>query len=195
MAKGDMHQRGELRWCRKEHLLLRFASDIFTVLEVDGTILYESPAIEEVLGYRPEDLIGQNAFGYIHPEDLERVLDAFAEGTLDAGSSRRVEYRFRHRDGSWRNLEGVGVNLLDEPDIGGIVITSRDISARKRAEEALLMSEERYRAVVEQSAEGIYLLDAATKRLIESNPALQMMLGYSASELKGMHIYDIAAHS
>jgi diguanylate cyclase (GGDEF)-like protein/PAS domain S-box-containing protein len=196
MAKGDMRPRGagELRWRGDAHPFFRFASDIFTVLEVDGTIRYESPSIEKVLGYRPDELVGQNAFGYVHPEDLEVVIDAFAEGILDTGSTRRVEFRFRHRDGSWRHLEGIGVNLLDEPGIAGIVVTSRDISARKRAEEELRESEERYRAVVEQSMDGIYLFDAGTKRILETNPALRKMLGYSADELRGMDLYDISAH-
>ncbi len=194
-----MHQRGEgeLRWRREEHAhpLLRFASDIFTVLEVDGTVRYESPAIEKVLGYRPEELVGQNAFEYLHPEDLEEVLDAFAEGIANSGATRRVEFRFRHADGSWRHLEGVGVNLLDEPDVEAIVVTSRDISERKRAEEELRESEERYRSVVQQSMDGIYLLDARSKRILETNPALRDMLGYSAAELRGMELYDISAHS
>ena len=70
-----------------------------------------------------------------------------------------------------------------------------DITESKLAEEALLQSEERYRTVVEQSTEGIYLLDAETKRILESNPSLQQMLGYAADELAGMEIYDLIAHS
>ncbi len=196
MAKGEMHpwDAGELRLRGVEHPLFRFASDIFTVLEADGTICYESPAIEEVLGYRPEDLIGKNAFGYVHPEDLERVSAAFAEAIADPASTRRVEFRFRHADGSWRYLEGAGINLIDEPDIGGVLVASRDIEGRKRAEEALKESEERYRAVVEQSMDGIYLLDAESRRLLETNPALQKMLGYEAEELRGMELYGIMAH-
>ncbi|HJQ28097.1 MAG TPA: PAS domain S-box protein [Rubrobacter sp.] len=197
MAKGDMHPRGagELRWRGDAHPLFRFASDIFSVLEVDGTIRYESPAIEEVLGYRPDELVGQNAFSYVHPEDLEEVIDAFVEGIMDTGSTRRVEFRFRHSDGSWRHLEGVGVNLLDEPRIKGIVVTSRDVSERKMAEEELRESEARYRAVIEQSMDGIYLLDAGSRRILETNSALREMLGYSAAELRGMELYDISAHT
>ena len=136
-----------------------------------------------MLSYGPDELVGQSVFGYVHLDDLEQVLDAFAEGILNAGSTRRVEFRFRHKDGSWRHLESVGVNLLDEPDVEGIVVTSRDVSERKRAEEKLRESEERYRAVAEQSMDGIYLLDAGTLRILETNPALREMLGFSATEL------------
>jgi PAS domain-containing protein len=62
---------------------------------------------------------------------------------------------------------------------------------REKAEEALGASEERYRAVVEQSTEGIYLLDAETKRILEANPALRQMLGYEDEELLGMEVYDL----
>jgi PAS domain S-box-containing protein len=65
------------------------------------------------------------------------------------------------------------------------VINQRDITERKEAEEALSQSEERYRAVVEQSAEGLYLVDGVTRRILETNPALQNMLGYTAAELAG----------
>ncbi len=70
----------------------------------------------------------------------------------------------------------------------------KEIAERKRAEEELRRSEERYRAVVEQSTEGIYLLDAETKRILEANPALRQMLGYEDEELLGMEVYDLVAH-
>ncbi len=64
-----------------------------------------------------------------------------------------------------------------------------DVTERRQAEEALSRSEERYRAVVEQSAEGLYLVDGDTKRILETNPALQNMLGYTAAELRGMELH------
>ncbi len=69
-----------------------------------------------------------------------------------------------------------------------------DVTERRQAEEALSRSEERYRAVVEQSAEGLYLVDSDTKRILETNPALQNMLGYTAAELRGMELHEIVAH-
>nr|MDP9478111.1 PAS domain S-box protein [Actinomycetota bacterium] len=118
--------------------LVQNASDLITVLEADGTVLYESPALEPMLGYAPEDFVGRNNYDLIHPDDAPRVLRAFARLSEERGANPYVEYRFRHADGSWRHLESGGVNLLDEPGVGGIVVNTRDITERKTLEERLL---------------------------------------------------------
>jgi PAS domain S-box-containing protein len=117
--------------------LVQNASDITTVLDADGIIRYESPSIERLLGYRPEDLVGQNAFDYVHPDDLERVRSIFGETTKRSGASRPAEVRVRHADGSWRYMEWIGNNLLEDPTVKGIVANSRDVTERKEAEEKL----------------------------------------------------------
>jgi PAS domain S-box-containing protein len=117
--------------------LVQNGSDIITVLDAEGTIHYESPSIERLLGYQPEDLVGENAFDYVHPEDIERAWNIFSEITKRSGASGPVEVRFRHADGSWRYLEWIGNNLLEDPNIKGIVANSRDITERKEAEENL----------------------------------------------------------
>src|SRR4028118_2101385 len=93
--------------------LVQNGSDIITILNAEGTIQYQSPSIEHLLGYSTEDLIGQNAFDYVHPDDLERVRSIFGELTRRSGTSGPVEVRFRHADGSWRYLEWIANNLLD----------------------------------------------------------------------------------
>ncbi len=117
--------------------LVQNASDIITILDADGTICYKSPSIERLLGYRPEDLVGQSAFAYVHPDDLERVRSICGEITKRSGASRPVEVRFRHADGSWHYMEWIGSNLLEDPTIKGIVANSRDVTERKEAEEKL----------------------------------------------------------
>jgi PAS domain S-box-containing protein len=174
--------------------LIRNASDIVTLYEADGTIRYVSPAIERVLGYKPEERIGANSFELIHPDDVARAQEAFAKTLRNPGAPLAVELRLRHRDGSWRHIEATGTNLLDDPSVGAIVLNSRDITERRHAEERLQQSEERYWAVIEQTIEGIYLGAADTKRILESNAAFQKMLGYNAEELRGMHIHDLVAH-
>ena len=98
--------------------LVQNASDTFMILEADGTIQYQSPSVERVLDYRPEDLVGKNAFDYIHPDDAGRVLDTFSSLVENPGDALApVEYRFRHADGSWRYLESVGSNQLSTSKI------------------------------------------------------------------------------
>ena len=118
--------------------LVQHASVVVTILEADGTITYESPAVERVLGYRPEELVGTNAFDRVHPDDFDGVSRVFADDLANGGAVLTpVEYRFRHADGSWRYLESVGNNLSDDPSVGGIVINSRDVTERKALEERL----------------------------------------------------------
>ncbi|PLS87591.1 MAG: GGDEF domain-containing protein [Actinobacteria bacterium] len=117
--------------------LVQNASDLITVLAADGTVLYESPAIEGMLGYGPEDLIGKNALDLIHPDDAPRVMRAFSRLSEERGANPYVEYRFRRADGSWRHLESSGANLLEEPSVGGIVVNTRDVTERKTLEERL----------------------------------------------------------
>lgn len=118
--------------------LIENALDTITILEKDGTIKYESPAVERVLGYVPEELVGRSAFDYVHPDDHPRVKELFRRSDGTPGVTETVEFRFRHRDGSWRTLEAVGNNLLDDPAVGGVVVNARDVTQRKEAEERLL---------------------------------------------------------
>jgi PAS domain S-box-containing protein len=117
--------------------LIENASDVIAILDADGVIRYESPALERVLGYRVEEMVGTNAFDSIHEDDQGTVAEKFAHALEAPGRVVSLEYRFRHRDGTWRYLESNGCNLLDHPAVGGIVVNSRDITERKVAEEAL----------------------------------------------------------
>ncbi len=107
------------------------ARDLIAILDDDGTITYASPSHREVLGYAPEELVGQNASAWMHPDDLERVAALFQQVPADPDALPVLEFRFRHRDGSWRTLESVGTHLREQK---GIVVNSRDVSARTRAE-------------------------------------------------------------
>lgn len=117
--------------------LIQNSSDIITILGSDGTIQYESPSIERVLGYKPDDLISKNAFDLIHPEDVASVSDVFNNLIQKPGTVLSIEYRFQEQGGSWRFLESTGNNLLAEPSVAGVIVNSRDITERKQAEKAL----------------------------------------------------------
>jgi PAS domain S-box-containing protein len=117
--------------------LVQHVSDIIIVLDAEGTIRYQSPAVERVLAYRPDEVIGSNAFDLIHRDDAARVRSVFADVLRRPGASATTAFRSRHRDGSWRWLEAVGHNLLADPSVAGIVVTCRDVSERVEAEEQL----------------------------------------------------------
>ena len=140
--------------------LIQNISDVITVYDADGTIRYLSPTIKQMLGYEPAERIGSTAFDLIHPSDVARTKGAFVEALRRPGLPITVEARVRHRDGSWRYIEAVGTNLLDDPDVKGIVLNSRDVTERKQAEEALKESERKYRSVVDNVKEAIFQTDA-----------------------------------
>ncbi len=143
--------------------LVQNSSDIITVLETDGTICYESPSIERILGYKPEDLIGKNAFEFIHPEDVQKSFNVFTQLLQNPGATPSIEYRFRHQNGSWCFLESTGSNLLADPAVEGIVINSRDITERKRVEAELERSLSLLQATLESTADGILAIDRENK--------------------------------
>ena len=127
--------------------LVEHTRDIIMIIEADSTIRYASPAIERILGYTPQERIGHSIFELVSPDDLPRIRSTFRESLAQGLSSRLMEARTRHRDGSWRVLEINASNLLREPAIAGILLNTRDITERKLAEEKLAG----YAAALEES--------------------------------------------
>jgi PAS domain S-box-containing protein len=118
-------------------LISENAADMIALVDNNGRRLYNSPAYQKVLGYSAEDLKETSSIEQIHPDDRPRVLQA-AEKARQSGQGERVEYRIRHKDGSWRTLESTACaiqNARGETD--KLVIVNRDITERKRAEEML----------------------------------------------------------
>ncbi|GMV90637.1 MAG: hypothetical protein AMXMBFR82_04150 [Candidatus Hydrogenedentota bacterium] len=117
------------------------ALDLVTVLNADGTIRYVSPSVSTVLGYSPEELIGTDIIKLIHADDREQVAQALVQGIEHPETTHRLQCRASHQDGSWRTLECMGRSLLDDPNIRGAIINSRDISERVHLEEQLKHSQ------------------------------------------------------
>jgi PAS domain S-box-containing protein len=109
--------------------LVQNASDAVVVIGEDGLVRYESPAVERILGRRAEDRIGRPATSDVHPDDRSIVERRLADVASSSGSEVAVEYRASHADGSWRTLEAIAKNLLDDPSVGGVVVNYRDVTS------------------------------------------------------------------
>jgi diguanylate cyclase (GGDEF)-like protein/PAS domain S-box-containing protein len=163
--------------------LTQNSSDLVTVMEITGIVRYQSQAIVRMLGYAQEELLGKNAFDYVHPDDLQRVKITYEESLKDPGLQPSAEYRFRHKDGSWRWLESVGTNLIQEPGVGGYVVNSRDITRRKETEDRLRDAEKRYRMLVERIPAITYIREIRhTSESVYVSPQVLDIVGYTPEE-------------
>ena len=130
-AAQDARQQSEAHF----RTLIEYASDLITILSEHGTIRYQSPSILHVLGYEPAENVGQNAFGLVHSDDVGGTRGIFEQVIADPSFIGRATYRFRCKDGSWRYLDSIARNLLNEPTVRGVVMNSRDVTERVLLEE------------------------------------------------------------
>ena len=163
------------------HLISDNAADMIAVVDMDGRRIYNSLSYQKVLGYSSEELQASSAFEQIHPDDRERVKKA-ADDARRSGIGKTLEYRLRHKNGEWLVLESTSSVIRDAQGAPEkLVIVNRDVSERKRTEEALRRLETGFRSVVEDAPYGIYRASTAG-RFQQVNPALQKMLGYELTE-------------
>jgi PAS domain S-box-containing protein len=141
--------------------LVEHSSDVVMLLGPDGTVLYASQSTQPVLGYGATENVGLNAFELVHPDDRPDALELFGELMHRPGHLVRTELRALHKNGSWRHLEAVGVNRLDDPAIGAIVVNYRDITGHLRTERDLRETLSLLNATFESTAEGILVVDLA----------------------------------
>ena len=132
-AAEEKVRQGESRF----RALVHYSSDITTILSADGTIRYQSPAFYRLLGWTEAEVIGRSAFDLVHPEDRAPAMEAFAQLVADPASTPSVEFRFRKSDGAYVTLQAIGNNSLNDPDVAGIIINSRDVTERNRLAEQL----------------------------------------------------------
>src|SRR6266403_940236 len=152
-------------------------ADMIAVVDMEGNRLYNSPSYHKVLGYTDEELRGSSSFDQIHPEDRNRVRDAAIEAQR-TGVGKPLEYRIRHKDGTWRVLESNASVIRSsgrEPE--RFVIVNRDITERKEAAETLRLTESGFRSMIEDAPYGIFRA-ATDGTLLRANPALEKMLAY-----------------
>jgi PAS domain S-box-containing protein len=153
--KGESREEASGRYRR----LVETSDDIVTVVDSDGTITYANAAVERVLGYDPQAVVGDTGHEYGHPEDREQITETFETVRSDPDESRTVEFRLRRSDGSWYPVEATMRNLLDDEHVGGVVVRSREMPERTEREQELRAREEKYRNLFEDTRDALMVLD------------------------------------
>ncbi len=120
--------------------LIEHVQDVITEVDEKGQIVYHSPSIERIMGYRPDYRVGRNATEFVHPHDVEHVSNTLTK-LLEGSAPRFMTYRLRHRDGSWRTMEAVGSTRLLASGKKHAVVTQRDVTERKLTDARLQQSQ------------------------------------------------------
>jgi diguanylate cyclase (GGDEF)-like protein/PAS domain S-box-containing protein len=133
VAERNLLEASERRW----RSLIQHSSDITVLLDADGTLIGEVPSERPLLGYETDENRGRHFADLIHPDDLDLVAEKYAEVVAQSGHVDRLRVRVRRIDGSWAHVEAIATNLLEDPDIAGIVCNLRDVTAQVAAENEL----------------------------------------------------------
>ncbi|MBI9075662.1 MAG: PAS domain S-box protein [Desulfatibacillum sp.] len=175
------------KWFRA---LIENATDIVSILDANAVITYQSPSVERILGLDPMDMVGHSVLEWFHPEDVEKFQAMLPTILNHPGMLRVSEFRLRHKDGSWRTLELLGNNLLDDPLVGGLILNIRDVTERREAEKALEEEKERLAVTLRSIGDGVVATDG-DGRVRLFNEEAQRLTGWTAAEALGRSARDV----
>ena len=170
--------------------IIENVSDVITILDDSGDIRYLSPSVEQVLGYLPEELVKKNVFDFIHPDENTNVIDFFNQRISIPGVAPPIEFRFLCKDGSWCMLEAIGNNLLDDPVVESVIVYSRDLTARKRAEEVLAAEKERLAVTLRSIGDGVITTDIEGRIVLINNVA-ENLTGWTQEDAFGKLLPEV----
>jgi PAS domain S-box-containing protein len=182
LEERDRLEEAERSLTAQLRAIVENSHDGIVFMDADGVVVYQSPSAEAIIGYKPEERMGLNGFEVIHPEDEPTTRQVWTDVLSQPETVRHLEFRTRHKDGTWVWVEASIRNLLANPDVRAVVATVRDLTERKRAEHQV----RKISAAVGQSSASIVITDTAG--IIEYvNPRFSLITGYSAEEALGQH--------
>ncbi len=161
--------------------LIEKSTDIVILINKEGLMIYVSPAITGVLGYSPEEYMAMDPSQIFHPDDHPSAKDRMSFVLTHPGEAVSFLSRRRHKKGGWRWVEGLSRNLIDDQNIGAVVVNFHDITERRLAEEALYESEGKFRDLAEKSNVGIYMIEDGIFRYV--NNRFAEIHGYTVEEI------------
>lgn len=165
--------------------VLANSADVPVIVLPDGTIEYVSPGVTTLLGYSVDELVGEDATGFVHPEDMVRLEERLEQSRDRGVAFEPITLRIRTKFGSWLPVEAVGSELIDpQGSSEQIVVSLRDVRWRQEAEKLLRQSEERFRALVQNSSDAVVVIDGDGK-VTYASPAVERVFGQPVEELVG----------
>ena len=157
--------------------------DAILLLDDNGVIVDASTDAEDFLGYAMADVVGASAASFVHPDDLDRCAYALLEETRNPGwRAPALLVRIRNSDGSFRDIELLGHNRFDDPDIGGLLVSMRDVSGPGLGQRVIAVGDYLYRTFETAASDGVCIFDADGNRAYVS-PSICQVLGYTTEEL------------
>ena len=166
--------------------LLGHSTDVISILDAQGTFQYLTPSSEQILGYKPEEMIGEQAFEFAHPDDRAEAVEKFFQAVDDPDVQPTVEFRFQRKDGSWIILESRGRNLLDDPHVEGFVVNSRDVTENRHREADLRDEQAFTQNMLDAIPDIFYVLDTDLN-FLQWNERLVEVTGYTDEEIREMN--------
>lgn len=173
---------------RRFKTLVQGGSELIAIFDEEGRFKYVSPTSNNVLKMSPEELVGTLAFDHIHPDDQENAYIKLMEVSI-TGQAVTTPFRFKNGDGEWRWLETTATNHINEPSINGIVVNTRDITEKKKAEEQLENSERRYKTLVQEGSDMICIVDEKAT-FSYASPTSTKILNITPEEFVGTNAFD-----
>jgi len=135
--------------------MVQNSMDAISLFSPEGTFLYISEAVNRILGYRPEEMVGRQWEQFVHPDDIPMMATKLAHLLEETENIETAEMRARHQDGSWRWIDIVGNNRVGDPEIGAVILNFRDITDRRLAEQAIEESEHKFKELFENMSSSV----------------------------------------
>ncbi len=173
----------------KFRAVVQNSNDGIIFCDANALISYRSPSYSRINGYTEDERVGHNGFEIVHPDDRDALRRSWAQIVQHPEMLLKAEYRIRHKNGTWRWVETTVQNLLANPDIQEIVVTSHDITERKQSELALKQSEAKYQRLYNQTPVLLHSVDRDA-RLVEVNDYWLKTMGYERNEVIGRKVTD-----
>jgi PAS domain S-box-containing protein len=164
------------------------SSDIILLINKASVITYANPETQRAFGRKKEEIVGSNMYDYIHPDDISLVSGLFDRFFMDTRPVvQKAEIRISNKDGNWHTVEAQGTNLIQDNEVQSVIVNIRDITERKKMEEALKQSESLYRLLADNISEHIWIMDL-NFNFTYISPSVEKIYGYSVEEVRRFKI-------